>query len=252
MRPGSEPSWLWAVVPVFNEARTLGPVVAGLRAYCPVVVVDDASTDGSAAVARAAGAAAIVRHPARRGKGAALRTGFAVALRRGAHAVATLDGDGQHDPEDLPCLARAARAAPDALVLGDRLAAPGGDAIPLARRLAIRAADRVLRAVLRCAVSDSQCGYRVYPATFLRQTLLREEGFVLETEALVRASRSGFRLVSVPIRRIYPPGRRSRFRAIGDAVRIGAYLARVGFMAGAPAPGAPVGADVPLAGKSRP
>jgi glycosyltransferase involved in cell wall biosynthesis len=248
----SPAAWLWAVVPVVNEAATLGRIVEGLRAHCPVVVVDDASTDGSAAVARAAGAVEVVRHAARRGKGAALRTGFAVALRRGAGAVATLDGDGQHDPEDLPRLARAARAAPDAIVVGDRLAAPAGDAIPLARRLGIRAADRALGAVLRRPLRDTQCGFRIYPAAFLRETVLREEGFVLETEALVRAARAGFRLVSVPVRRIYPPGRRSRFHAVGDAVRIGWYLARAGLAAGGPRPAVRVGTDLPLAGRSRP
>lgn len=215
-----------AVVPVFNEAATVGAVVRRLREVCPVIVVDDASTDGSGAKAAAVGAACVLRNPRRAGKGAALRWGFAEALRRDATAVATLDGDGQHDPRDLPRLLAAAREAPQALVVGDRLARPDGDRIPATRLGAIRVADWCLRRLTRAGIRDTQCGLRVYPAAFLRAVSLREEGFVLETEALVRAARAGYGVVSVPVRRIYPPGRASRFRALADGGRIGWYLAR--------------------------
>lgn len=217
---------VWVVVPVFDEVATLGRVVQAVRAHCPVIVVDDASTDESARVAIRSGAAEVLRHPRRAGKGAALRTGFRAALRHGAAAVATLDGDGQHDPADLPRLLAAHRAAPDALVLGDRFGGTRGDPIPALRRAAIRAADRALGPLLPAPVSDSQCGFRIYPGTFLRDVPLREERFVLETEALVLAARAGYRLVSVPVRSVYPKGRQSRFQAVADAARIGRYLAR--------------------------
>jgi len=217
---------VWVVMPVFDEAATLGPVVAAARAHCPVIVVDDASTDESARAAERAGATQVLRHPRRRGKGAALRTGFGAALRQGAAAVVTLDGDGQHDPADLPRLLAAHRRAPDALVLGNRFASGRGDPIPPLRRLAIRAADRVLGPLLPVPLSDSQCGFRIYPGAFLHAVPLREERFVLETEALVRAARAGYRLVSVPVRSVYPKGRRSRFQGVTDVSRIGWYLAR--------------------------
>jgi hypothetical protein len=141
--------------------------------------------------------------------------------------VATLDGDGQHDPGDLPRLLAAHRAAPDALVLGYRLGAGAGDPIPALRRFAIRAADRTLKSILAAPLSDSQCGFRIYPGPFLREITLVEGGFVLETEALVRASGAGYGLVSVPIRSVYPRDRRSRFHAVTDVARIAWYLARV-------------------------
>ena len=216
-----------AVIPVFDEARTVGRLVGRLRATCPalpVLVVDDASTDGGAACARAAGAADVLRHRVRAGKAAALRTGFAAALRRGAGAVVTLDGDGQHDPADLPRLLAAAAAVRGALVLGDRLADPDGDPIPSPRLLGIRLADRLLGRILRQPVRDSQCGYRVYPAALLRAVPLVEERFALETEILVGAVRAGIPLVSVPVRRLYPAGRRSRFRTIPDGLAIIRYL----------------------------
>ena len=217
---------VWVVVPVFDEAATLGRVVEAARAHCPVIVVDDASTDESARTANRAGAIEVLRHLRREGKGAALRTGFGAALRHGAAAVATLDGDGQHDPVDLPRLLAAHRDTPDALVLGDRFGGPGGDPIPFLRRVAILTADRLLGPLLPAPLSDSQCGFRIYPGPFLRDVPLREERFVLETEALVRAVRAGYRLVSVPVRAVYPAGRRSRFLAVTDATRIAWYLAR--------------------------
>ncbi|MGH7267953.1 MAG: hypothetical protein ACREMB_24315, partial [Candidatus Rokuibacteriota bacterium] len=122
-------------------------------------------------------------------------------------------------------LAAAARA-PHAVVLGNRLDDRGGDPIPPVRRRAILAADRCLRWLTRSPVRDTQCGLRVYPAAFLRSAGLRGERFVLETEALLGASRLGHPLVSVPVRAIYPPGRRSRFRALADGARIAWYLAR--------------------------
>lgn len=227
---------VWAVVPVFDEVATLGRVVLAVRAHCPVIVVDDASTDESARAAAGAGAAEVLRHRRREGKGAALRTGFDAALRNGATAVATLDGDGQHDPADLPHLLAAHGSAPDALVLGNRFGDDGGDPIPVLRRVAIRAADRALTPLLPAPLSDSQCGFRIYPGAFLREVPLREERFVLETEALVRAVGAGYRLVSVPVRSVYPAGRRSRFQAVSDVTRIGWYLARARLRRRTPAP----------------
>src|SRR5919108_4433441 len=102
------------IVPVYNEAPTIGTVVALAREHAPVVVVDDGSTDASAAIARVAGAD-VVGHRRRLGKGQALRTGIAAARARGATHVVTLDGDGQHDPDDVPALLAA--VAPRTIVV---------------------------------------------------------------------------------------------------------------------------------------
>ena len=222
------PPLLVIVVPAFNEAATIAGVVGRLRAVCPAVpliVVDDGSTDGTAARAAAAGADWVIQARRRSGKGAALRAGFAAALRRGADVVATLDGDGQHDPAELPRLLAAARESPGALVVGDRLGSEG-DPIPRLRLGAIRVADRVLCWLTRAPLRDTQCGFRLYPAALLRTLPFREGGFVLETEVLIGAARLGHPLVSVPVRSIYLPGRASRFRALADSGRIGWYLAR--------------------------
>ena len=151
----------------------------------------------------------------------------------------------------MPRLLAAHRDAPDALVLGDRFGGPGGDPIPALRRVAIRTADRFLGPLLPAPLSDSQCGFRIYPGPFLRDVPLREERFVLETEALVRAVRAGYRLVSVPVRSVYPAGRRSRFLAVTDATRIAWYLARARLQGRdrAPARPAPIATGPRLAGE---
>src|SRR5258706_8051254 len=103
------------VVPVFNEAGTVGEVVAAAQAHGAVLVVDDGSRDGSADVARRAGAD-VIRHPQRLGKGEAIRTGVAAAQARGASLVLTLDGDGPHRPAGPGPPPHPARAPPPAPV----------------------------------------------------------------------------------------------------------------------------------------
>ena len=183
---------LWAVIPIFDEAPTIGHVVAGVVASCPAIVVDDGSADDGGARAAVAGATRVLRHDRRRGKAAALRTGFSEALRLGAERIATLDGDGQHDPTDLPSFLAAARRDPHALIVGDRLAPATGDRMPPARRLAVLAADRAVTGLVHVATRDTQCGYRVYPAALLRDLVPREQEFVIETELVIRAVRAGY------------------------------------------------------------
>ena len=148
------------VVPVFNEADTVGEVVTGARAYAPVLVVDDGSRDGSADIARRAGAD-VSRHPYRFGKGEAIRTGIAAARARGASVVVTLDGDGQHRPSDLGRVLDAVRTMPRTIVIGGRLDEP--DALPPDRLNAIRVAGFFVNWACGLRIRDTQSGFRAYP-----------------------------------------------------------------------------------------
>ena len=98
-----------ALIPGYNEAPRIGAVVRGALEHLPVIVVDDGSSDGTADVAREAGATVIEQRP-NQGKGAALRAGFRRALDDGGDAILTLDADGQHDPREIPRVPR--RRAP--------------------------------------------------------------------------------------------------------------------------------------------
>jgi len=210
------------VIPVFDEAATIGRVVRAARAHGAVLVVDDGSRDASAAIARASGAE-VVRHPRRLGKGQAIRTGIAAARSRGASLVVTLDGDGQHDPGDLAAVLAAARSTPGALVIGGRLRDPR---LLAADRLnAIRVAGFFVNWASGLALEDTQSGFRAYPLAFFDDVRPRRGGFVFETEALVAAGLRGWPVREVPVTTIARAGRRSRFHPIADGVAIGAYLA---------------------------
>jgi flavin-dependent dehydrogenase len=213
------------VIPAFDEASTLDRIVTRACRYGSVLVVDDGSADDSARVATAAGAD-VIRLDRHRGKGDALRRGFQEGLARGVDRVVTLDADGQHDPDNIPCLLKAASEAPDALVIGSRLG--GGDAgvMPAGRLAALRVAGFFINWLTLTFIADTQSGFRVYPAGLLRAVRPRSGRFVLETEMLVRAAAAGWRLVEVPIAAIHVEGRLSRFRPLRDGVAVGAYLGR--------------------------
>jgi glycosyltransferase involved in cell wall biosynthesis len=211
-----------AVIPAYQEAATIADVVARLRAAAPalpILVVDDGSTDDTVALAADAGAA-VMRGGANEGKGAALRRGMRRALAMGAAQVVTLDGDGQHRPEDLPRLL--ALAAPDRIVIGSRRGAAGQ---PAARRRANRVADFWISWAARHPVSDSQSGFRLYPAAALADLTRyegRARGFSFESEILIDAARAGITTVSAEIPALYGQTlrRASHFRPVADIARI--------------------------------
>jgi flavin-dependent dehydrogenase len=213
------------VIPVFDEAGTLADVVTRARRHGAVLVVDDGSGDGSGDVASAAGAD-VLRLQRRQGKGGALRHGWRAAIERGVDTVVTLDGDGQHDPDDIPRLLEEAARATDALIIGSRLAPGPARAITAGRRAALRVAGFFINWLTGVHVEDTQSGFRVYPVGLLRTLAPRHGGFVLETEMLIRGAAAGWRLVEVPVTVVDVKGRRSRFRPARDGVAVGAYLAR--------------------------
>jgi hypothetical protein len=210
------------VIPAYNEADAIALVVSGARRYAPVIVVDDGSTDDSAGEAARAGAD-VIRHARRRGKAAALRTGFAAARARGAAFVVTLDGDGQHEPDDVPALLGAVRETPDQLVVGNRLTATEGFA--RSRLNAMEVAAFFVEWVTALGVRDTQSGVRAYPVALLDVVGGCRKGFVFETEVLIAAARRGWNVREVAVSSVPAARRESRFRPVRDGVAIGVYLA---------------------------
>jgi glycosyltransferase involved in cell wall biosynthesis len=210
------------VIPAYNEAATIAGLAARAAAVAPtVIVVDDGSTDGTQE--RVAGLpVTLLRNERNLGKGASLWRGMQHALALGAGGVVTLDADGQHAPEDIPRLVRAARAHPDDLVIGARLV--GREGGPRARQIANRAADFFIGWAAGQPLDDSQSGFRVYPAGLLRRLDVKHgpgRGFVFESDALIAAARRGVRIRSVPIAAVYPRNARpSHFRPVVDIARI--------------------------------
>ncbi len=215
------------LIPAFNEAATIEDVVLGARAHGAVLVVDDGSADDTATRA-ARGGADVLRLSRRQGKGEALRRGFAEALARGAERVVTLDGDGQHDPREIPRLLAAAATAPDTLVIGGRLGRHGNGAdgvIPPGRLCAVRVAGFFIDWLIGQPLADTQSGFRVYPAPLLRTLVPGRGGFVFESEVLIRAAADGWRVHEAQVSARHFAERRSRFRPVRDGVAVGALLA---------------------------
>ena len=219
------------VIPALNEALRIRGVVEGALAHCRrVIVVDDGSDDDT--VARIADLpVALLQHPRRMGKGASLRDGFREALRQGARAVLTMDGDGQHSAADIPRMLEAANRYPGYIVIGARLRRRSQT--PILRRLANEFGDWGLAWGTGYQIADSQSGQRLYPAAVAALDDVPGEDFVFEPQILISAARRlGTRCVSVPIESRYKcvhssdQFRASHFRPLRDLWRITSHIVR--------------------------
>jgi len=204
--PGSP----WIVLPTYREADNVARMVAALRAAVPeghVLVVDDASPDGTGAIADALAAADdrvhVLHRAAKRGLGPAYVAGFDHALARGAGAVCEIDCDFSHDPAQLPMLLDAVAAGAH-LALGSRYVAGGGvEGWTWWRRAVSRAGCAYARGVLRVPVRDLTGGMKCFRAGALETIgfrTARSRGYAFQVELTYRALRAGLRVVELPIR----------------------------------------------------
>jgi glycosyltransferase involved in cell wall biosynthesis len=208
-----------ALIPAFNAANTLEPVVRGaLEQIDTVVIIDDGSADGTADVAARAGAT-VLKHEVNRGKGAALKTGFKWACQHGFDGVVTLDADGQHLPREIPKFIDCHRNTGGDLIIGGR-AHLFGQMLPR-RRMANRFSAWSIAFASGTNITDSQSGYRYYSTRLLRGLKLRSNGFAMESEVIVRAGRGGFKVLTTPIDLGFVDGQStSHYKPLKDTVRI--------------------------------
>jgi glycosyltransferase involved in cell wall biosynthesis len=203
-----------ALIPAWNEAARIGPIVEATHAYLPVLVVDDGSRDDTSAVAEAAGAT-VVCHPQNRGKGVALKTGFAWALERDCEAVLTLDADGQHDPADIPKFLAAYEAGAGELIVGRR----DFSKMPFPRLYSNPFGSWLLSLALGTRIYDNQSGYRLHSRHLLENLDLTTTGFELEVEVIVQAVCKRVPIGWVDIRTIYGIDKVSYFHPVKDSAR---------------------------------
>jgi glycosyltransferase involved in cell wall biosynthesis len=210
------------VIPARDEAATIRAIATrAFQVANSVYVVDDGSTDDTSA-ALAGIPVKLIRHERNLGKAASLWDGMQAALAAGVDVMVTMDGDGQHNVDDVPRLVRALAAHPGTIAIGARVRCYGP--MPRARRFANRFADFWVSWAASHRVLDSQSGQRAYPAALLRGLELAHgpsRAFTLESELLIEAARRGYRTVSVPIDAIYGSAARpSHFRPWRDITRI--------------------------------
>ena len=220
------------VVPTFDEVDNIEILIGRVRDSVPgakVLVVDDASPDGTAEAARRAGADVLERS-GKSGLGAAYRDGFAHALASEAEIVVQMDADLSHDPQYLIELLSAVRAGADAAI-GSRYV-PGGECVdwPRLRRFLSRWGNRYAAGMLGLAVNDATSGYRAYSTSMLRRidvASVLAEGYGFQVEMTHRLVRSGARVVEVPI--VFRDRERGvsklSYRIVGEAFRLVLRLA---------------------------
>jgi len=191
-----------AVVPAWNEAGAIGAVVDEVFAFEPgidVVVVDDASTDGTADVARAHGAT-VLALPFNIGIGGAVQTGFRYARDEGYEVAVRLDGDGQHAADELGKLLAPIRAGDADLVIGSRFVDPAGTyRPPFARRMGIRVFARLVSLLGGQKVTDTTSGFSALDRTAIELFATEYPHDYPEVESTLVALRSGLRLAQVQV-----------------------------------------------------
>lgn len=207
------------VIPALNAQRTLPVVVVEARKQLePVIVIDDGSSDATGDVARAVGAT-VLRHAVNRGKGGALKTGFAWALSNGFDGVITLDADGQHLPSEIPKFVDARAQGGADLIIGGR-AHLFAHMLPR-RRNANRFSAWCITKCSGARITDSQSGFRFYSAHLLRTLRLHTDGFDMESEVIVLAGKRGLKIETIEIDLGFVDGlSTSHYRPLKDTLRI--------------------------------
>ena len=187
-----------AAIPCFNEERSIGSVVLKTKRHVGrVIVIDDGSTDATAEVAAEAGAE-VYQHPQNRGYGAAIRSAIEKGRQLEADVLVILDGDGQHDPRDIPGLVEPLLSGKSDVVVGSRFLGIGKKP-PIFRRVGQRVLTIATNVGSKQAVSDSQSGLRAYSSKALEALHLTEDGMSVSSEIQFAISKSGLRVAEVPI-----------------------------------------------------
>ncbi|HBZ54853.1 MAG TPA: glycosyltransferase family 2 protein [Syntrophobacteraceae bacterium] len=209
-----------AVIPAYNVAHTMAECVQRtLRHLSRVLVVDDGSGDDTARLAEEHGAS-VIRIAVNRGKGWALRCGFQRLLEQPWEGVITLDGDLQHDPDDIPGIIAAFDRTGADLVAGSRMART--EDMPRVRYYTNRVGVFCISWAAGQPIEDSQSGFRLYSRKLIEAIPLRTTHYDTETELTVKAGLKGMRIVSTPIKTIYHGGtaNASHYRPFTDTFLI--------------------------------
>ena len=208
------------LIPTYNNEKTLSRVLDGVLSYTPdVIVVNDGSTDSTAAILSGYPQVEVVTFPKNKGKGKALQEGFQVARAKGYTYVLTIDSDGQHFPEDIPTFITAIEQEEvPTLLVGDRDMTVEG--VPKKSSFGHKFSNFWFHLETGVKLPDTQSGYRLYPLEVIPRRYFTSK-FEFEIEVLVRSSWRGVPIKPVPIRVLYDPSERvSHFRPVKDFARI--------------------------------
>lgn len=209
------------VIPTYNNDRTLGGVIAGVRRYCAdIFVVNDGSTDRTAEVLASTEGIRTIAYARNRGKGYALRRGLRAAREAGFRYALTIDSDGQHYPDDIARFIERIERRPDTLLIGARNLT--ADNMPARNTFANRFSNFWYLVETGRRLEDTQSGFRLYPLRRLGRLRSLCSRYEFEVEVIVRAAWRGVEVENIPVRVYYAPDgeRVSHFRPLHDFTRI--------------------------------
>lgn len=211
------------IVPAHNEGATIKDLVTRIKKHnLPVLVVDDGSTDNTSQEIKDL-QITVITNQRNSGKGSTLIKGFTYAIENGFDAVITMDGDGQHLPEDIPVFLAAAQKSSHGIIIGNRMTDTA--AMPTVRLMTNVFMSWTISKLAGQRIQDTQCGFRLIRREVLQQIPLSMRKFELESEMLLEAGRAGISIKSVTIKTIYASDK-SHIRPIRDTFRFFKFIAR--------------------------
>ena len=185
------------VIPAFNEQAAIGDVVAKSLQYADnVLVIDDGSSDDTSEIAKNAGAD-VLKHPTNFGKGVSLKDAFKEVS--GYDVVVTIDGDGQHNPDEIPILIEPILEGKADFVNGSRYLNGFEENTPAYRRVGQRVLDIATNVTAGTSVTDSQSGFRAFKGDTISCYKFRDPGFGIESEMIADAAENSLKILEVPI-----------------------------------------------------
>ena len=192
------------IIPVYNHGRQ---VVEVIRKTCklglPIFVIDDGSTDSTATMINALQGITVLHHPVNCGKGAAILTGLIAAGEKKCDYAITLDGDGQHNPDNAENLLRAVDEGERCIVIGSRQGMRGGKNVPWTSKFGRKFSNFWVWTAGGPKVQDSQSGFRLYPVPEVLQLGVKTRRYQFEVEVLVKARQQGIRIKEAPVQVVY-------------------------------------------------
>ena len=212
------------LIPSYNEAKTIGKIVRDLRERRFVVyVVDDGSSDDTASIAKAEGAI-VLMHRENKGKGASLIEGFNNILKEDFDAILVMDGDDQHEIDDIEKFLKKMEETSADVVIGNRMLDTVG--MPYVRIMVNRFMSGLISMISGQHVPDTQCGFRLIKRAVLEKVKLESMRFDTESELVIKAARQNFKIESVPVKTIYR-NETSKINPITDTIRFIALIIKV-------------------------
>jgi len=212
------------IIPVYNEAVSISGLIDKIKQQClEIVVIDDGSKDNTYNIVRNK-EIPVIKNSVNMGKGTSLVKGFEYAINNGFDAVITMDGDGQHDPADIPYFIRLATYSDNAVFIGNRMGKPKN--MPRLRFFTNKFMSWVISSMIKQHIPDTQCGFRLVKKDALQKIQLETAKFEAESEFLIKLARQGFKIESIPINTIYTGNNKSKINPFTDTIRFIKFISK--------------------------